>query len=318
MGTKVQSKNITIRAFKIINRSFSDADSGILNVLIRVLSQESTALSRRMVLNQEEPDIDLLANYSWSSNNTFLFGMMMRVISAESGGLISDKLFEQPTITMAQLVQGGSDQSQYKDHYYFALNNEYLVTNMQGNFTINRLQTYLNWLTESERGDRLFEFSEVVQIPNGVELAKIKEIQFVGGCSFSGSLTSNYRSDSLSVKLAHITKDVLRAVLSDTDSIESIDNNQLVDARLLLKVKGKPRGMDQREFQRVMGAIATNITNDSGLLLRTKDGNKFDGKAIKVKKSVSVDCVGANRIVEEQLKQFMQSFLIELRSLGNG
>nr|DAR86963.1 MAG TPA: hypothetical protein [Caudoviricetes sp.] len=73
--------------------------------------------------------------------------------------------------------------------------------------------------------------------------------------------------------------------------------------------------MAQEAFQRVMGAIATNITDDSGLVVRTKDGNKFTGAAVKVKKPVSVECVEANRIVEEQLKQEMELFLSEVRAL---
>lgn len=75
--------------------------------------------------------------------------------------------------------------------------------------------------------------------------------------------------------------------------------------------------MAQETFQRVMGAIATNITNDSGLVIRTKDGNKFTGAAVKVKKTVSVECVETNRIVEEQLKQEMELFLSEVRTQLN-
>ena len=52
-------------------------------------------------------------------------------------------------------------------------------------------------------------------------------------------------------------------------------------------------------------------------MIRTKDGNKFTGAAVKVKKPVSVECVEANRIVEEQLKQEMELFLSEVRTQLN-
>jgi len=73
--------------------------------------------------------------------------------------------------------------------------------------------------------------------------------------------------------------------------------------------------MAEEEFHRVMGAIVTNITNDRGIILRTKDGNNYTGAEIKVKKSIKVECIEANRIVEEQLKQEMERFLGEIRAI---
>lgn len=265
-----------------------------------------------MPLNVDEPDRELLANYSWSGSKSYLFGMMLRVIPAENGGMISEELFEQPMITMAQVASSSSSESQYKDHFYFALDNNYLVTTLSGNINISRLQTYLNWLLESVRGARLFEFTEMTKVPDGVPLSQLKEIQFIGG----GSVTTTRPTEgeqNFSLSLKNLSSSVLRSVVCDTTSLDTILENRLIEARLLLKVKGKPRDMAEDEFHRVMGAIVTNVTNDEGLILRTKDGNKYTGAEIKVKKTVSVECIEANRIVEEQLKQEMERFLGEIR-----
>ena len=64
-----------------------------------------------------------------------------------------------------------------------------------------------------------------------------------------------------------------------------------------------------------MSAITTNVTNESGIILRTKDGNKYTGEAVKVKKEVEVERTTGGRIVEEQLKQKMEVFLTELRDI---
>lgn len=271
-----------------------------------------------MPLNVDEPDRDLLANYTWAANNSFLFGMMLRVIPADNGGVISEDLFNQPTITMAQVTAGVPDQSQYKDHFYFALNNDYLVTTLSGNINIGRLQTYINWLLEHERDDRLFEFTELTRLPEGVRLSQVREIQFKGGGATISTRPTENEPRSLSVRLGDITDEILNSVIGDTESLTAIRDNQLIEARLLLKVKGKPKDMEQEEFQRVMGAIATNVTNDRGIVLRTKDGNNYTGAEIKVKKQVSVECLEANRIVEEQLKQEMERFLGEIRNQQNG
>ena len=312
---KIPPKKLTLRAFKIQNSNFTEPNSGIIRLLQQVLTASSLASDRRMPLNVDEPDRDLLANYIWSANNSYLFGMMLRVIPADNGGIIEESLFKQHAITMAQVSAGSPDQSQYKSHFYFALNNEYLVTTLPGNLNIDRLQTYINWLLEKVRDSCLFQFIELTKLPEGVHLSQISEIQVVGGGVTATTKTLEEDSKSWMVKLGNIAEDILLSVIKDSDSIEAIKANQLIEARLFLKVKKKPKEMAQEEFQRVMGAFATNINNDKGLVLRTKDGNNYTGDSIKVKKVVSVECLEANRIVEEQLRQEMECFLNEVKKI---
>lgn len=314
---RIPPKKLTLRAFKIENPSLTEPHSGILGLLQQMLTPESTVAQRRMPLNAEDPDRDLLANFTWATNNAYMFGMMLRIIPADNGGVISEELFNQPTITMAQVNAGNPGQSQYKGHFYFSLNNNYLVTSLAGNINIDRLQTYINWLLEGVRGERLFQFTELTKLPDGVQLSQIKDIQFVGGGNIVSATPSENEQTTFSARLGNLTDDLLGQLIGDTSSLAEIQSNQLIEARLFLKLKSKPKEMAQETFQRVMGAIATNVTNDSGLVVRTKDGNKFTGAAVKVKKPVSVECVEANRIVEEQLKQEMELFLSEVRALLN-
>jgi len=316
--SRISTKKLTLRAFKIENPSLTEPNSGILRLLQQVLTPQSTAAKRRMPLNIEDPDRDLLANFTWATNNSYMFGMMLRIIPADNGGVISEELFNQPTITMAQVNAGNPDQSQYKDHFYFAVNNSYLVTSLAGNIGIDRLQTYLNWLLESVRGDRLFQLTELTRLPEGVPLSQIKDIQFVGGGNVVAASPTEKEQTTISHTLGNLTDGVLELLMgNDNTNLERIRANQLIEARLFIKLKGKPKEMAQEEFQRVMGAIATNVTNDSGIVLRTKDGNKYTGAAVKVKKAVTIECVEANRIVEEQLKQEMELFLSEIRYQQN-
>lgn len=315
---RIPAKKLMLRAFRIENPNLTEANSGILGLLQQVLTPDSTAALRRMPLNAEDPDRDLLANFTWATNNSYMFGMMLRIIPADNGGVLSEAMFDRPTITMADLTAGKEEQSQYKDHFYFALNNSYLVTTLAGNMNIDRLQTYINWLLESIRGDRLFQLMELTKLPEGVALNQIRDIQFVGGGTTIAAAPTETESTTISTSLGRVTDSVLELLMGeDKINLDKIRSNQLIEARLFLKLKGKPKDMGQEEFQRVMGAIATNVTNDSGIVVRTKDGNKYTGAAVKFKKAVSVECTGANRIVEEQLRQEMELFLSEVRKQQN-
>jgi hypothetical protein len=316
--TSIPPKKFTLRAFKIENPNLTEVHSGILGLLQQVLTTESIAAQRRMTLNAEDPDRELLANFIWAQNNAYLFGMMLRIIPADNGGVMDEQLFSQPTITMADVNEGNPNQSQYKDHFYFAINNNFLVTNLAGNINIDRLQTYINWLLEGIRGERLFHFTELTKLPDGVPLSDIKDIQFVGGGSIVSTTPTECEQTTIAARLGDITNGILEQLLgNDTANLERIRANQLVEAKLVLKIKSRNRGLATEEYKRVMSAIATNVTNDSGIIVHTKTGNKFTGAAVKVKKSINVQCIGPNRIVEEQLKQQMEQFLSEVRELEN-
>jgi hypothetical protein len=310
------NRKIKLRAFRIENQDLSSPDSGILGMLNHVLSATSTAQERRMRLNEEDADEDLLSNFSWAQNNTYLFGMMLRIIPAVTGGVIDDELFNHPIITMADVSSGTENQSQYKDHYYFALNNDYLVTTLSGSYSIDRLQTYINWLLGSVRGSRLFEFNPLVQAPEGIKLSEIKEIEFTGGGSATVSAGVSSAETSSNI-MQNLASSVLDSLFVDTPSISNIQRDQVISAKLLLTVKRKPREMAQEEYQRVMGAVTRQITNDAGIVLKTKNGNRYTGESIKVVRDVTVERTNSNRIVEEHLKQLMEAFLTDLNNSNN-
>lgn len=308
------TKNITLRAFKIENDNLTTPHSGILSLLETALANKVMTVDRLMLLNTEEPDRDLLANFTWATNNTYMFGMMLRIIPADRGGVIDDVLFsEKKTITITDINTGNSNQSQYKSHYYFAIDNNHVITSLPGNQNIYRLQTYINWLLRNVRGNKMFHLTELTKLPEGFSLRQIKSIQFTRDNRLSVTPTDSSESTSISTKIMNITNDLLRHIMDDTNNLDDIRSYQLVEASLLLKIKkNKPKRMEQEEFQRVMGSVVTNIANDENFLIETRDGNKYTGNTIKVKKQVIIEQTKANRIVEEQLKQEMESFLREI------
>jgi hypothetical protein len=117
--------------------------------------------------------------------------------------------------------------------------------------------------------------------------------------------------------MKNLAASVLDSIFGDTPSISNIQRDQVISAKLLLTVKRKPREMAQEEYQRVMGAVTRQITNDAGIALKTKDGNRYTGESIKVVREVTVERTNSNRIVEEHLKQLMEAFLNDLNNSNN-
>ncbi len=299
-----------LRAFRIENLSITKSNIGIIEMLKTRLTSETTAQERRMKLNKQDSDEDLLAYYQWTGGDTIFFGMMMRIIPAEQGGLLSESIFQQNIIKISDLTEESGAASQYKEHYYFALNDSYLVTDLPGSTTIERLQTYLNWLLEGVRRETIISLTPVMTLPPSVRAKDIQSVEFVGS-SLSKQENQEDTQVSLTADLAKMVGSMWDCLFGDSMSWTNIQNNQLVSAKLVLKMKSKPKEMAEAEYQRAMGAIAKNLASDSGFAIHTKSG-VYKGNEIKRIKEIDVETTSKNRVSEEHLKQEMELFLHEL------
>jgi len=305
-----QKALIKLRAFNVTNKNITMGESDILPLLKATLEDKSKVQDRRMKLNEQDNDEDILSYFDWQQSS-YIFGMMMRIIPAENGGVISDELFDRETIKISDIDTGNAGERQYKDHYYFALNNSYLITNLSGSYSIDRLQTYINWLLGDVRQENYFETTPITKVPEGVKIEDIRKIEF--GDSGVNAKTETSTTE-IRTKLKELSGTLLETLLKDSTSLGDINREELVSATLMLKIKAKPEAMAEDDYKRIMGAMTKQITNDSGFTIVAKNGKKYNGAEIKVVKDEYVEKTKSGRIVEEQLKQKMESFLRELNN----
>lgn len=305
-------KKIKLRSFGLSNTNLIQNGTGIIACLNSVLPEDSTANSRRMMLNAQDGDEDLLSFYSFLRDR-YLFGMMLRIIPVENGGFISDDLFSNNTISIADLEQGADNGFQYKDHYYFMLSDRFVVTNLSGSYSIDRFQTYINWLTENHRNS-IFDMNPVTKLPDGVRVSDIKSIEFAGVRAVNVEPNSE---SAVVTKMREITSDVLSMLFEDTEELDNIRGEDLVSAKLLLKIRKRPADMAEEDYTRAMSAMTRQITNDSGIAIKTRQGGTYTGEAVKDVKEVDVELTENDRLNEQQLKQLMEQYLQDLESRDN-
>lgn len=297
-----KTKSVKLRAFQIANRSFTQSSSGIIELLHRVLSEQSIASERRMRLNQFDADEDLLGGFDWLPSN-HLFGTMFRVIPGENSGEIPPKLFSQNKISAADIEMANGASYHCKELFYFLLSDDYLVTNLSGQSNITGLQTYINWLLESIRNENFFDFSPVVTLPKNIQISHIRTIEYNG---------TNIRGGIEATTIKELSKSVLDRLFGDMGDISDIIREQLISAKLVLRIKRKPKEMMQAEFLRCLSAMTKEITSDSGITIQTKDKGKLTGEEIKVTKNILIEKTSTNNLSEKELKQEMETFLHEI------
>ncbi|MDR3706618.1 MAG: hypothetical protein P4L28_12025 [Paludibacteraceae bacterium] len=316
MGVK-DIKSLKLRAFKIANDDIARSNSGLLDILSTKL-KGSIAEHRRMLLNSEDPkkEEDLISDY-YLKENSYVGGVVLRICLAEGIPNIPEIYLQKEKITMTELDPTNSESSiYYKDHYYFSLNNNFLVTNLQSNITISRLQTYINWLLQNERGEKLFEFSPMMVPLSQTKLSELKNIIVKDSTVHPDAKLEQNEEESTVKKLLSVSKSLLSELLNDTANFEEISENHIISAKLLIQFT-KPRKMKKEDYEKIMSAYMKPISDTNDVSFTTKKGDKIKGTDILKTKSVEIELTKSGMFSENQVFQEMEKFLHELRNENN-
>jgi hypothetical protein len=318
-------KLVTLRAFEIKNTSLSKASSDAKVTLIKKLNDIKQAKDRCMILNPEDKnqERDVISYFKESSQSGTVFCTMLRITSDKDVQHITDSLFEKEIFSIDDIETSRIDASAIcKSHYYFSLNDNYLVTNLPLNKTIIRLQTYLSWFINND----LLEFTPLISAKDQTKLSDLKAIIVkdpdpISPSSNAGLLTSPAGNTSVataesqkSIKLTQKVFDILKSSMSDTAQLDELALSQMISAELLIKFK-KPRKMTDDEYKRALGAYLKPVSDLDNVSFKRKDNKtEIKGKDLLLTKSVSIETTQTGKLVEHQLLQEMSKFLVELKN----
>jgi len=120
--------------------------------------------------------------------------------------------------------------------------------------------------------------------------------------------------NELATTRRNLTRNFWGMLFDSTGEFDDIILEQLVEATLFLKIKPKPKDLQEEVYQTVMSAIVKPLANDQAITIKTKDGNTFNGGEITKKKEIKIETTSTGRLDEGQLKQEMERFLNELNT----
>ncbi|MDV3814172.1 hypothetical protein CMU15_00305 [Elizabethkingia anophelis] len=297
-------KTITLRAFRIENNDITRSTVDVKELLEAKL-ESTTVEARRMLLSNNDNEEDLICDYLLSDH--FVFAAVLRIKPRGDVPNIPDNLFNSNKFVISTLDELEIDSSLvYKDHFYFLLNNKYVVTNLPRTTGVARLQTYINYVLEDEREDTIYELTPLIQDTPEYKLRDLNKIKIQDPniSVVEGNNREENQTRSLSLSM-------LTDLLSSVKDIDSHRLDQIVSAELLLKFK-KPRKMSQDDYQRVLGAYMKPISETENVTFYPKKGVPVSGSDILKTKSVDVELTQSGKLSEQHLKQEMERFLKEL------
>lgn len=313
MSTVKNTKPIRLRAFRFENNLVTETNNKILSILSQKLSN-TTAQERRMLLNSEEKDKeeDLISYYE-HRNGLAIMGIVLRIAPSNESHTIPDNLFDKNKIGMTEL-ESIENQAEYiqKDHYYFYLNDKYVITTLRSNITIVRFQAYLNWLLKEERQNKMYEISPIITIPPTTPLNELKSISFTDTSIHSQSKADRpIGTGTIKTAIRKTALEGLKDLFVDAKSFEEIKNSQILAAEILIKFI-KPKGMKKEEFSKFMAATLKPVSECDNIILKTRNKGILKGRDIQKSKSVEIELTDSGNLNEQDLWQNMEKFINEL------
>lgn len=322
-----KSVRVNLRAFAIKEKDTLTNVATTLATFKEKLQALNKAIDRCMLLSQSDPnkERDLISNFETSETPNSVFCTMLRIAPGEDALHVTSDLLERPAFAIEELEsiygQGPADQDKgkntppaiRKEHYYFSINDRFLVTNLRPGKTIRDLQTYLAWLI----GNDLFELYPLTQAPNNITLNDVRNITFSGASIGYNSLErssekrTNGREETETISLSALALSKLRNVFPGIKSLNQHDLERFVSAELVLKIK-KPTVNEQERFQKTMGALLLPVADLENISIRPKRGKTITGKDLAKEKPVEIAVTTTGLLVEQALKQEMSRFLTEL------
>lgn len=302
----MDTKQIQLRAFAIAhpNTTLSCPNQNIVNMLKNELkTNKRSAKDRIMLLNHDDPQKISDALPFYEERKDCVFGLIMRISNDENVQHIPSTLLNKEKFSIAEMKKSRIDNSSiYRSHYYFLLNEKFLVTSLKMNTTISGFQTYMNWLL----GDTHFSFTTIVDEPPDLKLDDLKKITI-----------SDFIDDTSSVEckkfdISSIKDWVIDTLFKENQTFDEIKMKQILSAQLLLKFI-KPKSMTKEDFKTQLGVCLNPISDLGNFAFEKKDGRKITAEKILKTKAICVEKTENGFISEQNLFNEMNMFLSELK-----
>lgn len=302
-------KNITFRYFTVdYAAGLTSADSLVTRLLGKLTSSAS---DRLMPINKHESDkSDLISDFSNVGKGMMITGTCLRIVNSKEVPIITEEMLQQEQFKVSSINLNAKEKEKTcLDYFYFGLSDKNLIVTLDQRTSINRFETYVNWLLNAKETGEIISFTPVID-EEKISVSDIKNIRFnsthdlvMGGDVEKGEV-------GIKSKLINVTTDLLKQILSDTDTLQDLMNENICSADLVVKFS-KPRKMSQDEYvKKTAGLILKSLEDQDSITFKAKDKKVRGSKVLKTEQ-VDVDCDDNGAVSEQAVYQEMIKRLLK-------
>lgn len=237
-------------------------------LIYAILDRTNSINERKLPLNIQDPEGDCEFVMDFKLSNGLLIGSFSRLtIGSESA--FSETLFDQKTISINEVVRTAQDGTagSIRDASFFCITDELMVMT-SAHFHRKALELYINWLIRENFGEQK-QCMITPKLKSHAELP-LKNISSI-------RLGDAYLQNSMERIESHKLKsEALRRFFSDVQTLERIQDENIIDAVLTLKIK-KKEVKRAREMETLLRVI-----DDEDITILGPGGKRLKGSEFKI------------------------------------
>ena len=302
-------KNITFRYFTVDYAAGLTSSDSLVTRLIGKLT--SSASERLMPINKHESDkSDLISDFSNVGKGKMITGTCLRIVNSREVPIITEEMLKQEQFKVSSINLSAKDKEKTcLDYFYFGLSDKHLIVTLDQRTSINRFETYVNWLLNAKETGEIISFTPVID-EEKISVSDIKNIRF--NSTYDLVMGGNVDQGEVGIKskLINVTTELLKQILSDTDNLQDLMNENICSADLVVKFS-KPRKMSKDEYmQKTAGLILKSLEDQDSITFKAKD-KKVRGSMVLKTEQVDVDCDDNGAVSEQSVYQEMIKRLLK-------
>lgn len=278
-------KTIILRYFDVDYVGLTTSSSLVQRLAAKL---SSTAALRLMPLNRNESDkSDLISDFMTAKNGLFLAGTSLRVINSREVPIITEEMLNKNQFTVNSInLTANDNEKTCLDYFYFCLSDTKLIVTLDSRSSINRFETYVNWLLNTNDSGEKISFTPTVD-DSIISAADLKKITINN--TYNVHLSESEETEpGFASKLVSLKNEVLKKIFSETESLKELMNENICSADLVIKFS-KPKGMTEDEYNRkTIGTVLKPLEDADSIKFQTK-GKKMKGSTILKTETITVD-----------------------------
>lgn len=250
-----------------------------------------------MPINKNESDkSDVISDFLNVRNGKALAGTSIRIVNSRDVPIITEDMLNQTQFKVSSINLNAKEKEKTcLDYFFFCLSDTKLIVTLDSRTSINRFETYVNWLLNTTESGETISFTPTVD-GEAISAADLKKITINNATEI---LTTDEDSAENSVKsrMVNLKDSVLKKLFSETDSLKELMDADICSANLVITFS-KPRGMSDDEYRRkTAGAILKPLEDPDSVKFQTK-GKRIKGSDVLKTETILVD--DDNGAVSEQ------------------
>lgn len=291
-------KKVFFRVFQIKTTDKTVKTQKMQKELSARLKVAKDIQKRLMSLNDKNPesDLDCMTDFADATEGRYVYGVIMRFTQAKKVPAIPDGFESMESFNEAQLqvpdALKGKMLCRYV--YHILVTDEYVITDLRKDYTVSRLEKYLNYLLMG---------THYALIPSVMsDVIKMKDIKTI---VFKNPMI---KRDDLKVDLSLLDKarDLLVQLFPHATNIDDIMASNIVSAKMTLTLS-KPKDMIEEDYESQMGAVLKTVADPEQVSLGMVQGREINGSDILLSKEMELPDLPSDENYIKAMKAVVKS-----------